>query len=132
MSPRFNVRGISRPSPGRTLRNQGESMGSFEFLRGEKDLRTYAAGESVFGDGEPGEAMYAVVDGEVEIYKSGRLLETLAPGSAFGEMSLIDRSPRSADAVAKTDCTLAVVTPRRFMFLVQETPFFAIDRKSVV
>jgi CRP-like cAMP-binding protein len=47
-------------------------------------------------------------------------------------MALIDRSPRSADAVAKTDCTLAVVTQRRFTFLVQETPFFAVDIMRVL
>lgn len=102
-------------------------MGRFEFLRGEAGARSYAAGEAIFREGEPGDAMYAVVEGEVEIRKHDRVLETLEPGSVFGEMALIDRSPRSADAYAKTDCTLAPVTQRRFMFLVQETPFFAID-----
>jgi len=107
-------------------------MGTFEFLRREKDIRSYAAGDSIFHEGESGEALFAVVDGEVEIRKQGRLLETVLEGAVFGEMALIDRSPRSADAVAKTDCTLAVVTQRRFTFLVQETPFFAIDIMRVL
>lgn len=102
-------------------------MGRFEFLRGEAGARSYAAGETIFREGDAGEAMFAVVEGEVEIVKHGQVLETLGAGAVFGEMALIDRSPRSADARAKTDCTLAPVTQRRFMFLVQETPFFAID-----
>jgi CRP/FNR family cyclic AMP-dependent transcriptional regulator len=107
-------------------------MGSFEFLRREKDVRSYKAGAPIFREGEPGEAMFAVVDGEVEIRKHDRLLETVPEGAVFGEMALIDRSPRSADAIAKSDCTLAVVTQRRFTFLVQETPFFAVDIMRVL
>lgn len=102
-------------------------MGSFEMLRREKGARDYAAGDFVFREGEEGDAMYAVVEGEVEIRKNGRVLEVVPPGAVFGEMALIDRSARSADAVARTACTLAPVTQRRFMYLVQETPFFAID-----
>ena len=43
----------------------------------------------------------------------------------FGEMALIDREPRSATAIAETDCELVVIDKRRFWFLVQETPYFA-------
>lgn len=107
-------------------------MGSFEFLRREKDVRTYKAGDAIFREGEPGEAMFAVVEGEVEIRKRDRLLETVPQGAVFGEMALIDRSPRSADAIAKTECSVAVVTQRRFTFLIQETPFFAVDIMRVL
>jgi len=102
-------------------------MGSFDFLRREKDVRTYRTGEVIFRVGDPGDAMYAVVDGEVEIRSNGRVLERVAAGDIFGEMGLIDQSPRSADAVAGSDCTVAPITQRRFMFLIQQTPFFAID-----
>lgn len=102
-------------------------MGSFEFFRGEKDTRIYEAGEAIFRDGDPGDAMFAVIEGEVEIRKQDRVLEVVPKGAVFGEMALIDKSPRSADAFARTQCTIAPVTQRRFMFLVQETPFFAID-----
>jgi CRP-like cAMP-binding protein len=47
-------------------------------------------------------------------------------------MSLIDDSPRSADAVAKTACVLAPVDERRFLFLVHETPMFALHVMSVM
>ncbi len=107
-------------------------MANFEFLRGEKGTRCYWAGEPIFHENDPGDAMYAVVEGEVEIRKNGRVLETVGAGAVFGEMALIDRTVRSADAVAKTECTLAPVTQRRFMFLVQGTPFFAIDIMRVL
>jgi CRP-like cAMP-binding protein len=118
------VRGLLRDADGKSERG---IMGSFEFLRGEKGVRSYQAGEAIFREGDPGDALYAVVEGQVEIRKKDRVLETVPPGAVFGEMALIDRSTRSADAFARTDCTLAPVTQRRFMFLVQETPFFAID-----
>ena len=102
-------------------------MATFDFLRNETGAREYKAGEAIFRAGDPGESMFAVVDGEVEIRIKDRVLELLVPGGVFGEMALIDKSPRSADAIAKTDCTVTSLTQRRFMYLVQETPFFAID-----
>ena len=55
----------------------------------------------------------------------GSELETVGEGAIFGEMAVIDREPRSATAVAETDCELVAVDKRRFWFLVQETPYFA-------
>jgi CRP/FNR family cyclic AMP-dependent transcriptional regulator len=55
----------------------------------------------------------------------GSPLETVGEGAIFGEMAVIDREPRSATAVAETDCELVAVDKRRFWFLVQETPYFA-------
>ena len=54
------------------------------------------------------------------------------PGGIFGELALIDSSPRSAAAVAHTDCRLAVIGERRFIFLVQQTPYFALEVMSVM
>ena len=50
----------------------------------------------------------------------------------LGEMALIDNSPRSATVKAKTDCTLAVINQKRFMTLIQQTPYFAIQVMSVL
>jgi CRP-like cAMP-binding protein len=44
----------------------------------------------------------------------------------FGEMALIDGGTRSATAIAKTDCKLVPITEKQFLFMVQETPFFAL------
>lgn len=107
-------------------------MVRFEFLRNEKGIRTFEAGEVIFRDGEQGDTMHAVIEGEVEISRGGRVVDTVTKGGVFGEMAIIDQSPRSATAVAKTACKVASVSQQRFIFLVQETPFFALDIMKVL
>lgn len=70
--------------------------------------------------------MYVVFDGEVEIRAGNNELEIGGPGTIFGEMALIDDAPRSATVIARTDCRLVEIDRRRFEFMVQETPFFAL------
>lgn len=98
----------------------------------ENEIVTLAAGEVVFREGDDAEAMYVVLDGEVEIRSGGTLLRTLGQGEIFGEMALIDDEPRSADVVAASDCRLASVDERRFLFLVHETPMFALHVMGVL
>jgi CRP/FNR family transcriptional regulator, cyclic AMP receptor protein len=64
--------------------------------------------------------------GEVDIRSGARRLETLGPNSMFGGMALIDDSPRSATVVALTECTVAPIKDGQFLFLVRNTPFFAL------
>ncbi len=66
-----------------------------------------------------------VSEGEVEIYVHGHLVQSLGPGGIFGEMGFIEKRPRSAKVVAKTDCEVVPIDERRFAFLVQNTSFFA-------
>jgi CRP/FNR family cyclic AMP-dependent transcriptional regulator len=61
----------------------------------------------------------------MEILLGDFVLETAKSGTLIGEMALIDDSPRTATARAKTPCRLAEIDPRRFHFLVQQTPHFA-------
>lgn len=73
--------------------------------------REYRAGEPVFTQGDPGLGMYIIQEGEVTISLSGketeeRELAVLSDGDFFGELALIDESPRSANARCKTDCIL--------------------------
>jgi CRP-like cAMP-binding protein len=89
------------------------------------DYRTFAAGAVIFREGDPGDFMYIVKNGEVEIRVHDRTVDVLKPDAFFGEMSLIDAEPRSATAIAKTDCVLEPVNQRRFAFMVQQTPYFA-------
>ena len=93
---------------------------------------TYTTGATIFRENDPGRYMYIVMEGEVEIIADGQHISTLAYGEIFGEMALIDDSPRMADAVAKTDCVLAVVDERQFLFQVHETPMFALHVMSVM
>ena len=86
----------------------------------------YAAGDVIFSKGDKGDAMYVVRTGEVVIKRGGHVMETLGGGGIFGEMALIDGSPRSATVRAKTDCEVAPINQKSFLFLVHETPYFAI------
>jgi CRP-like cAMP-binding protein len=91
------------------------------------DLVTFKAGDIIFDAGQPGDVMYAVREGEVEIVHRGQVLEVCKPGEWFGEMALVDGRNRAARALARTDVTLAPVSRQHFLFLVQETPTFALQ-----
>jgi CRP-like cAMP-binding protein len=90
--------------------------------------KTVKAGEVIFSRGEKGELMFALMEGEVELKIGDRVVETINQHDIFGEGALVqpDHS-RCTTAVAKTDCKLAALNQERFMFLLQETPLFAIE-----
>jgi CRP-like cAMP-binding protein len=60
------------------------------------------------------------------------VVHKLCADDVFGEMSVVDSSPRSATAVAVTDTKLAVIDRRMFLFLVHETPMFALQVMSTM
>jgi CRP/FNR family transcriptional regulator, cyclic AMP receptor protein len=86
----------------------------------------FEPGEVIFSEGDKGDKMYVIRSGEIEVERDGKIVETLSGGGIFGEMALIDGSPRAATARAKTACEVAPITEKTFLFLVHETPFFAI------
>ena len=95
-------------------------------------IRSFKAGEIIFRHGDPAEELYIVKSGTVEIRLGNRLLDTLPELSIFGEMALIDRSPRSATVVAATDTTIVPVDEKQFLFLVSRTPHFALNVMRVL
>jgi len=105
----------------------------FSLLVGpEFPTRSFAKGNTIFREGERGDEFFVVVRGRVEIRSGSRSFETLGRGGIFGEMALIDDSPRSATVVALTDVTVAPVKERQFLFLVKHTPFFALSVMRVL
>ena len=104
------------------------------FLNLFRDQETmgFGAGKSVCQAGEPGETMYVIMEGEVEILDGSDVLETAGPGSIVGELALIDDEPRSATVVAKSDSRVVPVDRRRFQYMVQETPNFALAVMKVL
>ena len=90
------------------------------------DLRHYAAGDVIFRQGEPGDLMYVIIDGEIDVLVGERVVEHMSSGDILGEMALIETRQRSATAVASSDCRLALVDEKRFLFLVEQAPAFAL------
>jgi CRP-like cAMP-binding protein len=86
----------------------------------EKD---YAPGETIFLEGEPGKALFIVLDGRVSIFHVGHGAEervaTLAPGAYFGELALIDDLPRSASARADEQSALLILYKSHFDDLIE-------------
>jgi CRP-like cAMP-binding protein len=99
---------------------------TIDLFKHTPDFRTVKAGEVVFNAGDKGDFMYVVQEGTVEIILNGQHIEDIGPGGIFGEMALIDSHPRSASAIAKTDAHIVPIDEKRFNFMVQQTPFFAL------
>ena len=96
-------------------------------FKAAKETRELPAGTVIFEEGETGEEMFGVVAGKVELQMPDGRVFTLGPDESFGEMAVVDQSPRSGTAIAVEDTTLAVIDRRRFLFLVHETPTFALQ-----
>ncbi|MGZ5194515.1 MAG: Crp/Fnr family transcriptional regulator [Ramlibacter sp.] len=99
----------------------------FDIFHNEPEHRTLQPGEILFRSGDDcGNCMFAVLDGEIEIDHGDRVVAKLGPGELVGEMGLIDRQPRAASAKAISVTHVAVVSEKRFLFLVQQHPTFAL------
>ena len=97
------------------------------------DYDTFAAGQTIFSSNEVGKNMFVVLEGQVDVLIKDKVVETAGPGSMIGELALIEPDHiRSATAVAKTDCKLVAVDEKRFQFLIQQTPFFALQVMQVM
>ncbi len=86
------------------------------------DEITMTAGTLIMDQGQTGREAFVVVEGEVVVKRNNRKVATLGPGSVVGEMSLLDRGPRTATVICDTDCTLLVIDHRRFRSVVDEIP----------
>jgi len=94
--------------------------------------RDFKAGDVIFRQGDPAQELFIVQSGEVEIRLGNRVLETLPQYSIFGEMALIDTAPRSATAIAASDARLVPVSEKQFLFLISNTPYFALNVMRVM
>lgn len=105
---------------------------NMDIFKNEKDVRQYAPGDVIFTEGDAGDFMGVVLEGQVELLKGSHPFDVMEPGSIFGELALIDNSPRSATVRALTTCRIAHINEHRFLFLVRETPFFALRVMSTM
>jgi CRP/FNR family transcriptional regulator, cyclic AMP receptor protein len=87
---------------------------------------TFAEGNVVFNQGDPGSCMYIVQSGTIEMMIADKVVEVCGPNEAIGFMSVIDGAPRSSTARVKEACELSVIDERKFRFMVDEVPNFAL------
>jgi serine/threonine protein phosphatase PrpC/CRP-like cAMP-binding protein len=86
------------------------------------EVETFEAGAVIISEEEAGDEFYVVLSGEVEVSKGGRALTTLGEKAHFGEMALVDRSPRSASVMALVDTRTLSLDRRAFFGLVKREP----------
>ena len=100
--------------------------------RGGVPITAFAAGQTIFREGDEGHDLFVIKSGKVDILAHDRLLTTLPEGTIFGEMALIDPAPRSATAVAQTPVELAVMNEKQFAYYVSHVPYFALNVMRVL
>lgn len=105
------------------MENDDDFLGLF---RHETAVTTLIPGQILFEKGQPGLQMFIVRTGELQIGEGNLVFETVRPGGILGEMAMVDDSPRSATVRAVTACELIPVDKRRFLSMLQQTPFFAV------
>jgi len=103
------------------------AINTIEIFQSQPELKTVAAGENLYHEGDAADFMYGIVEGEIDLVHQGRVIETLGAGAVFGIGGILDVGPRRTDAIAQKDCKLAYLHQNHFLFAVQETPMFAIE-----
>jgi CRP/FNR family cyclic AMP-dependent transcriptional regulator len=96
------------------------------------DHRTVAAGQVIYAEGDTGSAMFGVVSGRVALQKGSRVVASLGVNDVFGERALIDHLPRNLTAIATAETVLAEIDRKLFLFLVHESPTFALGIMSAL
>jgi len=86
----------------------------------------YKAGDFIVREGAMGVGFYLILDGKAEVRKGDKTLATLGRGQFFGEMSLIDELPRSADVIAVSPIKCWALTSWAFAALVNRNPEVAL------
>lgn len=107
-------------------------MNLAELFRHQTDLLVIPAGQALFNEGEQGDLMYVLMSGTAEIVVHNMVVETAEAGAIVGEMAMIDDAARSATLVAGSECRFLPIDRKRFNFLVQQTPNFALHVMKVM
>jgi CRP/FNR family transcriptional regulator, cyclic AMP receptor protein len=105
---------------------------AINIFKSDPNAEKLPAGHAVFREGERGDHMFAVVKGSVDLVINGKIVETVEPGGVFGEMALVEEQPRVATAVVKADAELVRIDRKRFLFLVQQTPYFSLQLMAIM
>jgi len=90
------------------------------------ESKWYEAGETLITEGEPGDTMFVILSGKIRLVKNGADITQLGKGAHFGEMALVDRSPRSASAVADDTSRLLLIHRNDFYEIIKKEPSLSV------
>ena len=115
-----------RPDPQREReRMDSNDIDMRLFARNAGANINFAAG-SIFNKGDAGSCMYVVQSGVIEMVIGDKVIEVCGENEAIGFMSMVDGAPRSSTARVKEACELSLIDRRKFRFMVDEVPNFAL------
>ena len=86
---------------------------------------TFSPGSTIFVKGDPGDCLYIIQSGMVEILVDDNVVELCGPNEALGFMSMIDDAPRASTARVKDAAEVSVLDKRKFRFMIDEIPNFS-------
>jgi CRP-like cAMP-binding protein len=92
-----------------------------ELAKITEDLEV-GTGKTLTREGQSGSEFFVIVDGEVSVAKDGREIRTLGPGDFFGEIALLEDTPRTATVTAKTPLRFFVLTRQAFRTVLAHQP----------
>ncbi|HEX5614106.1 MAG TPA: cyclic nucleotide-binding domain-containing protein [Acidimicrobiia bacterium] len=97
-------------------------VGVLEHVTGRADVHVVAPGTEVVREGDVGEAMYLVADGQLRVTRAGAELAVIGQGDFFGELALLDPAPRDATVTAVTNATVVALDREAFRATLDEVP----------
>jgi len=108
------------------------AMDLLEVFKDSEDKVEFSAGTVIIREGQEGNRMYVVMEGEVSIALGNKVVAMASAGEIVGEMALINSDLRTATVTAQTDCLLAVIDQSSFESLLQHVPDFTLHVMNVL
>lgn len=100
----------------------GEDLAQVALIATEE---TREQGEEIFAEGESGDALYLVLEGKVRVHRDDKVIAELGERECFGEMAILDASPRSATVTAVDNTNLLKISREDFQEIMSEKPEIA-------
>jgi CRP-like cAMP-binding protein len=104
----------------------------YDLFRLDPEYVEIKEGNTLFREGDDGNEMYVLITGKADVIMGGVLIGKCSQGDIVGEMAVVDGSPRYGTVTATTDCKFVVIDKKRFHYLIEETPGFALEVIRIV
>jgi CRP-like cAMP-binding protein len=100
-------------------------MNPADLFSHETETTSLAPGEILFRAGDAPDGMFVVLEGSLDVMVGDKAVEHSTRGAILGELALIDQTPRGATVIVRESARLVKIDQRRFLFVIQQNPFFA-------